>query len=60
MKTSNLTIKDVAAQLCDGLNMNLDDVVKKLEDYLINNPMTLKELNEKCWEDSSAIFDAIM
>jgi hypothetical protein len=57
---SNLTIKDVARQLCDGLNLNINDITNRLEKYLKNNPMTLKELNEKCWNDSTEIFDSIM
>jgi len=55
-----LTIQEVARQLCDGLNMNMEEVTNGLKDYLKRNPMTLEELNNKCWNDSTEIFNEIM
>jgi len=55
-----LTIQEVAKQLCDGLNVNIEEVTKGLNNYLKRNPMTLEELNNKCWEDSTEIFNEIM
>lgn len=54
-----LTLTEVARQLCDGLDKNITDVANRLRQYINNNPMTLEELNEKCWNDSNEIFNAI-
>jgi vesicle coat complex subunit len=54
------TLKEVARQLCDGFNMDIDDVTKRLGKYLKSNPMSINELSNQCWEDSNEIFDCIM
>jgi len=60
IEAEQLTVKEVARQLIDGLDMDLDDIARRLENYLKDNPMTLEELNNKCWEDSTGIFNIIM
>ena len=55
-----LTVKEIARQLIDGLDMDLGDVTQRLENYLQENPMTLEALHNQCWEDSIVIFNAIM
>lgn len=55
-----LTLTEVARQLSDGLNMDINDVTKRLEKYVNENSISLEELNNKCWNDSTEIFDAIM
>jgi hypothetical protein len=54
-----LTIEEIARQLCDDLDKDVNEVIQGLKNYLERNPMSLKKLNEKCWEDSSEIFDQI-
>lgn len=60
IEAEQLTVKEVARQLIDGLDMDLDDIARRLENYLKDNPMTLEELNNECWEDSTGIFNIIM
>lgn len=60
IEAEQLTVKEVVRQLIDGLDMDLDDIARRLENYLKDNPMTLEELNNECWEDSTGIFNIIM
>lgn len=57
-----LTILDVATELCDGLPEKADHIpfiIKGLQTLMKEDGITLKELNELCWEDSNAVFDRI-
>lgn len=54
-----LTLKEVARQLCDGLDMNLQDIENKLGQYVNDNPMSLEKLNELCWADSNKMFSIL-
>lgn len=55
-----LTITTIENSLIEGLEYNKEQR-KQIHDYLCNisKHMTLKEINEKCWEDSDAIFQEI-
>jgi len=55
-----LTIATIENSLIEGLEYN-EEQRKQIHDYLCNmcEHMTLKEINEKCWEDSDAIFQEI-
>ncbi|NMA49530.1 MAG: hypothetical protein GX947_07155 [Tissierellia bacterium] len=56
----NLTIDKIALQLLDGLDKSKFNEVKQwLIEYQITNKLTLKQLNELCWNDSNWIFDQI-
>ena len=57
---AELTLEKVAQQLCDGLEYDVYAVVAGLKQYMNEHGLTLKELNDLCWEDSVKIFDAIM
>lgn len=56
-----LTITKIAKELIDGLEdfQDLKETENALKSYMEDNNLTLKELREKCWEDSSNIFDEI-
>lgn len=57
-----LTILDVATELCDGLPEKADHIpfiIKGLQTIMKEDGITLKELNELCWNDSNSVFDRI-
>lgn len=57
---TELTIATIENSLIEGLEYN-EEQRKQIHDYLCNmrEYMTLEEINEKCWEDSDAIFQEI-
>lgn len=57
-----LNIVEIAKRLCDDLDMsiNIYEVALRLELYRSVNNLTLKELDNMCWEDSDYMFDEIM
>lgn len=58
---TKLTINNIEESLIDGLDFTKEQR-KQIHCYLCNaleSGLTLKELNEKCWEDSDAIFQEI-
>lgn len=58
---TKFTINKIEESLIDGLNYTKEQR-EQIHNYLCNelkNGLSLKELNEKCWEDSDAIFQEI-
>lgn len=56
------TIDDVVRRLNDGLDRTGDELQKCKEwllQYQTANDMTLRELDDLCWEDSAWVFDQI-
>lgn len=56
---SELSLQDIAVELIDGLDNNLDEVICGLEKIQKAKELSLEELRDLCWKDSNAIFDMI-
>ena len=59
---SIITIENIVRRLNDGLNRTeeeLETCKKWLLEYQLANDMTLKELDNLCFEDSNWVFDNI-
>jgi len=58
---TTLTINEVTRRLIDGLDKEKDfELIKKwLLEYQLANQLTLKELDDLCFEDSNWVFDQI-
>jgi hypothetical protein len=56
-----MDVKEVARQLTQGLNKDrdMDFIVKRLQEYMNEYNLSIKELNERCWEDSCSMFDYV-
>ena len=57
-----LTIDDVVRRLNDGLNRTEDELMQCkqwLLEFQLANQMTLRELDDLCFEDSVWVFDQI-
>lgn len=50
---------DVAKSLCDDLDNDVEDVARRLEQYAKDNNLTMEEVDDMCWEDSSNMFNEI-
>lgn len=50
---------DVAKSLCDDLDNDVEDVARRLEQYAKDNNLTMDEVEDMCWEDSSNMFNEI-
>ena len=61
-RTTRILVKDVARQLCEGLNKTEEEIEKCerwLAEYAVANQMSIHELNEMCWENSDWVFSQI-
>lgn len=59
---TSMTWDDVVCQLCDGLEKSDEDLViikKWLIEFAAANQLSIIEMNDLCWEDSTWIFDRI-
>ena len=54
-----ITIDQVTRELIDGLDLDFEETKARLLTFLAANQMSLRELQDWCWEDSTAVFDAI-
>jgi hypothetical protein len=57
-----VNIDEIIRRLFDGLDKNKNDwrLAKKiLLEYQIANQLSIKELDDLCWEDSAWVFDQI-
>lgn len=54
-----MNLKEVARELINGLDNDINEVITGLEKIMKDEDLTIEELREKCWEDSTAIFDKI-
>lgn len=57
-----MDVKEVARQLCDGLvftPQEMETIQKRLVEIASEDGLSMEELNERCWEDSDAIFQRI-
>lgn len=57
-----LSIKEICRQLNDGIDRTPEELAKCeqwLTEFLAANQLSLKQLNEMCWEDSTWFFDQI-
>ena len=57
-----MTIDDIARRLNDGLDRTeeeLEKCKKLLLEYQLANQMSLRELDDLCFEDSNWVFDQI-
>ena len=50
---------DVAKSLFDDLDNDVEDVARRLEQYAKDNNLTMEEVDDMCWEDSSNMFNEI-
>lgn len=60
----NLTIEIVAKELTDGLTEyedieNFEEIITGLQFIMVDESITLEQLREQCWQDSTIIFDKI-
>jgi len=54
-----LTIEIVAEELIDGIDDKLDVTIKGLKKIMEDEGITLEEMREQCWEDSTDVFEKI-
>jgi len=60
LNKKELTIEEVAKQLNDGLDQeSFEEIITGLQLIMMDEGLTLQELNEKCWGNSTEIFDKI-
>ena len=50
---------NIAKDLCDDLDNNVEDVARRLEQYAKDNSLTMDEVEDMCWENSSNMFNEI-
>ncbi len=60
----DLTIEIVAKELTDGLTEyedveNFEEIITGLQFIMADECLTLEQLREQCWQDSTIIFDKI-
>jgi hypothetical protein len=60
----DLTIEIVAKELTDGLMEyedieNFEEIITGLQFIMVDEGITLEQLREQCWQDSTIIFDKI-
>ena len=60
----DLTIEIVAKELTDGLTEyedveNFEEIITGLQFIMVDECLTLEQLREQCWQDSTIIFDKI-
>ena len=58
----NLTFEEINRQLNEGLERTPDELEackKWLIEFATANQLSLKELSDLCWEDSTWIFDQV-
>ena len=60
----DLTIEIVAKELTDGLTEyedieNFEEIITGLQFIMVDEGITLEQLREQCWQDSTIIFDKI-
>lgn len=50
----------VAQSLCTDLDNDVNDVAQRLKTYAEENTLTIEEVDDMCWENSSNMFNEIM
>ena len=50
---------EVAQNLCDGLDKDINDVAVRLKEWGEKNNLTPEYVDELCWVDSCYVFDQI-
>lgn len=58
-KEKRKTWLDVAKDLCNGLDNDVNDVAKRLRRYAKDNHLTMEEVEDMCWENSTNMFNEI-
>ena len=59
---NTITIESITRELTDGLTYTkkqIEEIQKWLIAYMFANRLSLRELSERCWENSDNIFNEI-
>lgn len=54
-----MTIDEVTTNLCDDLNKDREFIKQRLLQIMEEDKLSIDELNELCWGDSTTVFDRI-